>query len=52
MSNFERKNLADGIPNPKYVDLCDEDAPIAGQKFACISFISPEKINSVSPMRS
>jgi hypothetical protein len=44
MSNFERKNLADGIPNPKYVDLCDEDAPIAGQKFACISFISPEKI--------
>ena len=29
---------------PKYVDLLDEDKPIAGQKFACISFVSPEKI--------
>lgn len=44
MSAFERKNLPDGKPNPKYVDLCDEDQPIAGQKFACLSFISPEKI--------
>jgi len=44
MSAFERKNLPDGKLNPKYVDLCDEDAPIAGQKFACMSFISPEKI--------
>ena len=42
--NFERKTLSDGSPNPKYIDLCDEDAPIAGQKFACMSFISPEKI--------
>jgi hypothetical protein len=42
--SFERKNLSDGSPNPKYVDLCDEDAPIAGQKFTCMSFISPEKI--------
>lgn len=42
--NFERKTLPDGSPNPKYIDLCDEDAPIAGQKFACMSFISPEKI--------
>jgi len=41
---FERKNLPDGSPNPKYIDLCDEDSPIAGQKFACMSFISPEKI--------
>jgi len=41
---FERKNLVDGKPNPKYVDLCDEDPPIAGQKFACMSFISPENI--------
>lgn len=41
---FERKTLPDGSPNPKYVDLCDEDAPIAGQKFACMSFISPEKV--------
>ena len=41
---FERKNLPDGSPNPKYIDLCDEDAPLAGQKFACMSFVSPEKI--------
>lgn len=41
---FERKTLPNGAKNPKYVDLCDEDIPIAGQKFACISFISPEKI--------
>jgi hypothetical protein len=44
MSGFERKTLENGQPNPKYIDLCDEDQPIAGQKFACISFISPEKI--------
>lgn len=44
MSSFERKVLPDGKENPKYIDLCDEDQPIAGQKFTCISFISPEKI--------
>ncbi len=41
---FERKTLPNGKPNPKYVDLCDEDAPIAGQKFMCVSFVSPENI--------
>ena len=41
---FERKKLETGQNNPKYIDLCDEDPPIAGQKFACMSFISPEKI--------
>ena len=35
---------ANGTDNPKYVDLLDEDKPIAGQKFACLSFISPEHI--------
>lgn len=44
MTSFERKNLSNGTPNPKYIDLCDEDQPIAGQKFVCMSFISPEKI--------
>jgi hypothetical protein len=39
-----RKNLPNGKPNPEYVDLLDEDSPIAGQKFACMSFVSPEKI--------
>lgn len=43
-TNFERRNLPNGTKNPKYVDLLDEDKPVAGQKFACISFISPEKI--------
>jgi len=43
MSSFERK-MVDGVENPKYVDLCDEDVPIAGQKFACLSFVSPENI--------
>ena len=43
-SNFERKNTGEGKPNPKYVDVLEEDDSIAGQKFACISFISPEKI--------
>lgn len=44
MSTFEKKNLENGQKNPKYIDLCDEDQPIAGQKFACLSFVSPEKI--------
>ena len=44
MSKFERKNLETGEPNPNYIDLCDEDPVISGQKFGCFSFISPEKI--------
>ena len=43
MSKFERK-LKKGKPNPKYIDLLEEDKPISGQKFVCVSFISPEKI--------
>jgi len=41
---FERKMQPNGSPNPVYVDLLEEDKPISGQKFACISFVSPEKI--------
>lgn len=41
---FEKKTLENGEPNPKYVDLLTEDKPIAGQKFVCLSFVSPEKI--------
>jgi len=44
MSAFERKLMENGQPNPKYIDLCDEDQPLAGQKFACLSFVSPDKI--------
>ena len=43
-STFDRKHLPDGKANPKYVDVLDEDAAIAGQKFTCMSFLSPEKI--------
>ena len=44
MSGFQKKTLDNGKENPKYVDLCEEDATIPSQKFVCISFISPEKI--------
>jgi hypothetical protein len=42
-SGFERK-MNNGKQNSKYVDLLEEDKPIAGQKFACVSFVSPENI--------
>ena len=35
---------ADGTENPKYVDLLEEDKAISGQKFVCVSFVSPENI--------
>ena len=38
MSNHVEKN------DSKYIDLLDEDKPISGQKYTCISFISPDKI--------
>jgi len=44
MSGFDKKLTETGEVNPKYVDLCFEDQAIAGQKFACMSFVSPEKI--------
>jgi hypothetical protein len=34
----------DGSSNKNYVDMLEEDKPIAGQKFACVSFVSPEQI--------
>jgi len=40
----ELKENADGTENAKYIDLLDEDKSIAGQKFVCLSFISPEEI--------
>ena len=43
-NGFERKKTSTGSNNPKYIDLLDEDKPIAGQKFACVSFIAPEKL--------
>jgi hypothetical protein len=43
-SSKYQKKIVDGKENPKYVDLLDEDKPISGQKFCCVSFLSPEKI--------
>jgi hypothetical protein len=40
----ELRKKNDGSVNPKYVDVLEEDKPIAGQKFVCISFLSPEHI--------
>jgi len=42
--NFTKRKNDDGADNPTYVDLLEEDKPLSGQKFACISFVSPEKI--------
>ena len=42
--SFERQKLPSGEDNPKYIDLLDEDKAIAGQKFACVSFVSPDNI--------
>ena len=41
---FESKTDSNGKNNPKYVDVLDEDKTIAGQKFVCLSFLSPENI--------
>jgi len=42
-NGFEKKK-ENGKSNPKYVDLLEEDKAIAGQKFVCVSFVSPDKI--------
>lgn len=43
-SSKYQKKIVNGKENSKYVDLLDEDKSISGQKFSCISFLSPEKI--------
>jgi hypothetical protein len=42
--SFPRQHNSNGTVNPLYVDLLEEDKPISGQKFACVSFVSPENI--------
>ena len=42
--NTVRRLNTDGSPNKIYVDMLEEDKPIAGQKFTCVSFVSPEQI--------
>ena len=41
---IEYKKNPDGSTNAKYIDILEEDRPIAAQKFVCMSFVSPEKI--------
>ena len=43
-TSFPRKTNENGSNNPYYVDLLEEDKPISGQKFVCVSFVSPENI--------
>lgn len=43
-SSFEKKTLTNGKPNPKYVDLLDEDPKIAGQHWGVFSFLTPGNI--------
>ena len=38
---FEKKMTDDGKLNPRYVDLLNEDKPIASQLYGCYSFVSP-----------
>jgi predicted transcriptional regulator len=37
-----KSKLVDKSENKEYVDLLDEDKPMSGQKYVCLSFISPE----------
>tara|TARA_Y100000992_G_C21270083_1_gene496200 strand:- start:899 stop:1792 length:894 start_codon:yes stop_codon:yes gene_type:complete len=37
-------SLSKEAKSSTYVDVLDEDKPISGQKFVCVSFISPEKV--------
>ena len=43
-SGIEYRKNSDGSTNAKYIDILEEDRPIAAQKFVCMSFVSPEKI--------
>jgi len=43
-SSFIRKKNEDNTENAKYVDLLEEDKPISGQSYVCVSFVSPENI--------
>ena len=39
---YQHQKTAGGKVNPHYVDLLEEDKAISGQKFVCVSFVSPE----------
>ena len=39
---YQHQKTTDGKVNHRYVDLLEEDKAISGQKFVCVSFVSPE----------
>ena len=39
---YQNQKTTDGKVNHRYVDLLEEDKAISGQKFVCVSFVSPE----------
>jgi hypothetical protein len=41
---YQNKTNSDGSSNPGYVDLLEEDKTLSGQKFVCVSFVSPENV--------
>ncbi len=41
---YNHQKKSDGTENPNYVDLLEEDKALSGQKFVCVSFVSPENI--------
>jgi len=41
-SSKSKDKLVNNLEKAKYVDLLDEDKPLGGQKYVCLSFISPE----------
>ena len=42
--SIEYRKNTDGSDNKNYVDMLEEDKPVAGQRFVCVSFVSPEKV--------
>jgi hypothetical protein len=43
-NNYIEKKTINGKPNPKYVDLLDEDQLVNSKKYFLVSFLSPEEI--------
>ena len=43
-SKVKQEKNSQSSQSSQYIDLLDEDKPISGQKFVCLSFISPEEI--------
>ena len=39
--NFLKKD------DPKYIDLLDEDMPVSGQKFVCLSFVEYSSFKAI-----